>query len=211
MILNKNQWNARLYHQVWSFKLLLHLITQQLTEPDHLCCINTFLKIDAHYLSSVRCVKATFSEIMLANLTGFVQVLSFAELLECPKFAASPKTSRMAIKHSEICTKKVFTSSTVPPCDTYSYHHLPDLQFMPLPGSVVLSANMGKRKVQTHNCTLTINNSWVKPCDFLINASMLHSLQSLQALQKSVFLDCFPEMELASCAGWTMKWGCSLK
>jgi len=84
---------------------------------------------------------------MLANLTGFFQILSFAELLEHPKFAVSPKTSRMAIKYSEICMQKVFTTSTVPSCDTYSHYHLPDLQYMPLPGSVVFSANRGKRKV----------------------------------------------------------------
>lgn len=40
-----------------------------LPESKHNCCISTSLKIDAYYLNSVRCLKATFSKIMLANLT----------------------------------------------------------------------------------------------------------------------------------------------
>lgn len=60
-------------------------------------------------------MKATFPEIMLAILTGFVQILSFAELLEHPKFAVSPKRSRMAIKYSEICMKK----------SVHKFHSLP--------------------------------------------------------------------------------------
>lgn len=87
------------------FKLLLNPLADW-TECKHPCSINTLLKIDAHYLQSERCTKATFSEIMLANLTGFVQMLSFGELFEHLKFAVSPKTPRMAIKYSEICMKK---------------------------------------------------------------------------------------------------------
>lgn len=88
------------------FKLLLNPLADW-TECKHPCSINTLLKIDAHYLQSERCTKATFSEIMLANLTGFVQMLSFGELFEHLKFAVSPKTPRMAIKYSEICMKKM--------------------------------------------------------------------------------------------------------
>ena len=57
---------------------------------------------------------ATFSEIKLASLAGFVQIREFrsnGELLEQLKFGVSPRTPRMAIKYSENCMKK---SSPVP-------------------------------------------------------------------------------------------------
>lgn len=90
---------------------------------------------------------ATFSEIKLANLAGFVQIREFhsnGELLEHLKFGVSPRTPRMAIKYSENCMKKKHSPVPQSPHVTHSYYHPRDLQFMPLPGSVVFSANMGK-------------------------------------------------------------------